>query len=695
MELSVENFFNPDKGLIAGMKADFSPREGQAEFSEMVLKAINDQADIIAEAPTGFGKSFSVLVPAIISAVCNNKRIVISTETLTLQDQYIDKDLPLLQAACNKVGIDFTFAVAKGRRNYLCKAKLDEDTFEGADFMMKWALEQKIMNGNTGDIASVPFEFDPAEWRHVCADDDCERAACPFYGEGKKGETNCFVYHNIQKFLSADIVVANHMLTLIDCGIGAGTILGAYDALIVDEAHVFAEKAQDAWGVSFKPNTVSSILQVLDRMLLKVGVDYFEPKFAKRYRNLSERVLAPFTPLLGQNIALKQIDPRIIAESREAADVLTAELKRVNHDLSDYINELESHPKTIVIRACKERLSKLVSDLGAVYGDNINDEHKDNWLVFLETGYSRKRQPYGILNLKPIDVAPLMKGYVYNVIPTTVFMSATMRIGTSFGFMRHQLGVPEGTLEFIGESPFDFEKNVTGYFPRHLPDNRDPNYLSALSDEILKVLKHSNGKGLVLFTNNNHMRYCYEHVAAKAPHKCFLQGQASKPVLIEMFKDDIHSSLFATRTFFSGVDIPGEALSCLVLTKAPFEVPTDPMFKAKSDKIDEAGGDSFNMLSMPTMLFQVRQGFGRLIRTTDDKGIFAFLDSRAMNKSYGRRIVNALPDIQIVESLNGKVVDKPTKTYAACPKPSKVFRDDERDEPSTAAKSKTACIEDD
>ena len=695
--LSVADFFRPKDGLIAGEKPDFAPRTGQAEFSEIVLEAVDCRNDIIAEAPTGFGKSFSVLVPAIILAVCEGKRTVISTETLTLQDQYVMKDLPLLQEACMKAGLKFSFAVAKGRTNYICKAKLDEDKFEGSDEMMEWAKTQKVGN-HTGDISSVPFEFDPREWKHVCADEDCERSACPFYGEGRKGDSNCFVYANAKKFLDADIVVANHTYTLLDCVNDAGTILGKYDLLVVDEAHVFAEKAQDAWGVTFKPRTVSSVMRLLDRMLGKVHVDYFEPGFVDHFRALEKAIFTPFAPVLGQNVALRQVPRHIVEASKAKAAILTAELRGVNRDLSNYIVREEANPQTVVIRACKERISKLVSDLNAVYGDDISDEYKDNWLVFLETGYTSKREQYGILNLKPIDVAPLMRGKIYETVPTTVYMSATMRIGTSFTFMRHQLGLPSEALEFIGESPFDFENNVTGYFPRHLPtDTRSQEYLPALAEEILKVLNYSEGKALVLFTNNSHMKYCYDYVSMRVKHRCLLQGQASKPVLIEQFKDDIHSSLFATRTFFSGVDIPGEALSCLVLTKAPFEVPTDPMFKAKSDKIDEDGGDSFRMLSMPTMLFQVRQGFGRLIRTTKDKGLFVFLDSRAMSKQYGRTIVNSLPRIPMIDDLSGGKgrVNKPPKSYAANEKRARVLIDDSNDEPSPDAKRKTLSIEDD
>lgn len=620
--------------------------------------------------------SFSVLVPAILAAM-EGKRVVISTETLTLQDQYARQDIPLLQQACAAAGIHFTSAVAKGRTNYICRGKVDEDKFVGASPLMAWAKTQQG-GSDTGDLSSVPFEFDSQEWRTLCADEDCESNACPFYGKGRKGESDCFVYQATCRFLEAQIVVANHTLVLLDVARGAGSILGAYDVLIIDEAHVFAEKAQDTWGTTLKPHTISNSIKVLNRMLEKVNVHYFEHGYLDRYRDLEGRMFAPFKSVLGQSITLKQLPPDVVEASKRHSQALVDDLRRANKELSDYIVKDEFNPTTTIIRTAKEKLSKLISDLNAIYGDTIDDAYKDNWLVFLGTGWNAQRKPYGILNLKPIDVAPLMRSLVFDVVPTTVFMSATMRIGPSFSFMRRELGIPTDTLEFIGGSPFNFEDNVTGYFPTHLPESREGNYLQCLAAEVQEVLEHSKGKALVLFTNNKDMHYCYEQVSTRVDHRCFVQGQASKPVLIDMFKDDITSCLFATRSFFTGIDIPGEALSCVILTKAPFQVPTDPMFKAKADKIDDAGGSSFGMLSMPLMLFDVRQAFGRLIRTTTDTGLFAFLDSRAMKKAYGKQIIKALPGIRITDRLGdrGRPADL-AKPYA----------------PSRAASRKTAALE--
>ena len=683
---TIADFFASD-GLIAHVKSDFIPRKGQADFSNLILEAVAARTDVIAEAPTGFGKSFSVLVPAILAAL-EGKRVVISTETLTLQDQYFFHDMVLLQKACTLAGIHFTYAVAKGRTNFACRSKLDEDKFAGTSRMMAWAKEQRI-GTDSGDLASIPFPFSMEEWGHIAADDDCERSACPFYGEGRRGMSDCFVYEASRKFLAAQIVVTNHTLTLLDAANEVGSILGHYDVLVVDEAHGFAEKARDVWGTTIKPRTVSNTIKLLSRMLERVGVSYFAPGYLDRFRELEDKVFTPFKAVLGQSITLKQLPPDIVETSKVHSQVLVEDLRRVNRELSDHVVRQEVDPQTVVIRACKEKLSKLVSDLNAVYGDTIDEAYRDNWLVFLETGYTSRREPYGILNLKPVEVAPLMRHLIYDAVPTTVFMSATMRLGPSFGFMRRELGVSDGVMEFVGDSPFNFEENVTGYFPTHLPDSQASNYLPNLAAEIEKILIHSKGRALVLFTNNAAMRYCYEQVSKKGLHRCFLQGQAAKPVLIEMFKQDTASCLFATRSFFTGVDIPGEALSCVILTKAPFTVPTEPIFKARCDKVDETGGSSFNTIAMPIMLFDVRQAFGRLVRTTADTGLFAFLDSRAIKKAYGNRIIGALPNILITDNLqNTGRAARTEKSYTVRVK-------SEEDAPSPEILKKTASLEED
>jgi ATP-dependent DNA helicase DinG len=609
---------------------------------------------MIAQAPTGFGKSFAALVPAIIQAVKAKKRVVISTETIGLQDQYIGQDLPLLHAACAKIGVGFTFAVAKGRSNYICRLKLDEE-HDGSSYrepqddspeLRRWAALQQV-GQHTGDMASVPFPVTSEQWRNLGADEDCERKACPFYGEGKRGMSDCFIYDAQRRYAEADIVVTNPTLLLLDAQIGAGSLFGQYGLLIVDEGHTIPEQAQRTWGMEIRARTVTNTLRFCDKLLRKVGVNHFESGFLEPFMRLEDRVFEPFRPLMerGGSFYIKNIRDAYLSASKDAARVLADQLVAENKLLKDFCNE----GTEAVIDTAREKIGKLVSGLRRIYGDEVDPEHQDNWISFLETHRTTQGKPTGALHLKPIDVAPLIKAMILDTVPNVVFMSATMFVNGSFRFMKKELGLDPAALEFTGETPFDYRKNVEGYFPTDLPDPTEEDYVPRLARRIKTIINRRGGKALILFTSNQTMRDVYRLVHSKTPHTCFIQGDASKDRLLQLFKEDIGSCLFATKSYFTGVDVPGEACSTVVLTRAPFRVPTDPLFRAKCEKIKERGGDDFNGYALPLMLMDVMQGFGRLIRTTTDTGLFCFLDSRANKKSYGVKIRKSLPPIRVVD----------------------------------------------
>lgn len=663
MTPSVQTFF--DK-IIPSVKKGFSPRKGQPELSEAIFNAYLESKPVIVEAPTGFGKSFAVLVPAIKKVMEHGGRVIISTETLTLQDQYIDKDLPLLFNACKQAGFTFTYAVAKGRGNYVCRDKINEDEIDDTTEIVRWARKQRVndfVNGqfisDTGDIASVPFEFEAKEWRTVSCDEDCGKGSCPYYGKGKKGPSECFAYKAATKFMNSQIVVTNHTFLLLDAYMGAGLLLGAYDMLIVDEAHSLPEKAQDAWGTSIKPTTISRGIRLVNKILNKAnltGLGRVEP-----YQEMEKALFAPFDSVLGVNTNLKQIPKSLVEESKQVSQLLISQLKTDFNFIGDQVDAPAGDPKTVALETCKEKIAKLMHDLKVVYGDAVEEEYEENWLAFLETGYNYKREPHGILNLKPIDVGPLMSGLILDKVPATIMMSATMKINGSFGFMKRELGLPSNAVEFVGESPFDFAKQVVGYFPTHLPNPDKDEYLDAVIDEITSIIDYMHGRTMVLFTNMSHMRQVCDALRERVPYTCYMQGQAQKGALITMFSEDENSCLFATRSFFTGVDIPGATLSCVVLVKAPFRVPSEPMFKAKCDLLDSNGINSFSSYSMPLMIFDVRQAFGRLIRSITDSGLFVLLDSRALKKSYGGNILRSLPRLDKISGIGETPVKaKPT-----------------------------------
>lgn len=652
-KLAVSDFFTPVTGVIAKVKPDFVARTGQQELAELIMGLEETPGThVLAEAPTGFGKSFAALVPAILTAVQKRRRVVISTETIALQDQYVDKDLPLLQIACAAVGIHFDYAVAKGRSNYICKMRLDEmpDMAAGAkDRFRDWAGKQELPQ-HTGDRATVPFDITNEEWREVGADEDCERKACPFYGEGATGHSDCFVFSAKRQFLEADIVVTNHTLLLIDADLGQGALLGPHELLIVDEAHTLPEQAQRVWGMEIGPSTISSTLRLVDKMLRRSGIDHFNHGFLDSYRRLEDQMFAPLIPVVHKgSVPISKVPTTALDNSKTAALTLKANLMDERKALGE-MKHLTEH-QTEVARASTEKISKLVRTLSGIYGDNIEDEYKNNWIVFLEAKrHQRSGHKYCVMHLKPIDVAPLFKAKLLTLVSNVVFMSATLIVNNSFMFMRKEMGLSrDTTIEFVGQTPFDYKKQVIGYFPTDLPDNTAPDYEVRLAKRIKTIINRRGGQALVLFTSTQLMESVYEALEGKLKHPAYRQGQASKATLIERFKDETDSCLFATRSFFTGVDIPGDALSNVILTKAPFRVPSDPLFAAKCAKIKERGGDDFKDYAMPLMLMDVRQGFGRLIRTATDTGLFAFLDSRANKKAYGATIRRSLPAMRVVD----------------------------------------------
>lgn len=642
--LNIDAFFAKN-GLISAVKPDFKPREGQPDLSKTILKGMREETHVLSEAPTGFGKSFAVLVPSIIEAIENKKRIVISTETLTLQDQYVEKDLPLLAKALEPLGIKLSFAAAKGRNNYVCKLKLSDEHAAQPTPLTKWANLQTVPQ--SGDIASADLEFDVAEWRTIGADDDCEKKGCVYYGDGAEpeGHTHCFVYQARRNMLAAQILVTNHTMFLLDAQNEVGSILGTYDYAIIDEAHSFAEKAQDCWGDSFRTHTLFRTLAFADRSLKRVGLDNFFSKGDFDAAKLYEQDV--FAPLrnVKDTVEFDRLDNNTQDQVHMAIEAVVLFLKDVNSRLKKELRDDEG-ARDMVIGICQERFRKLIGTLNTVTGKNLDPEYKDNWLSFVQSEWNAKRHEWiRSINLKPIVVAPLISSRILQPVSSVTFLSATMKVNNSFVFIKSEFGLgKDDALEFTGDSPFDFFEQVKFYMPKHLPDAKDNAYLPAMADEICKLIQHTEGKSLVLFTNASNMRSVHELIQGKVKYLCFVQGQAPRSTLIDMFSEDIHSCLFATRSFFTGIDIPGEALSCVILTKAPFRVPSDPMFKAKCEKIEEAGRNSFSELSLPLMLFDIRQAFGRLIRTTTDTGVFALLDSRALNSSYAGKIRNSLPE---------------------------------------------------
>jgi len=669
---TVDDFFKPD-GYISQVKEGFKQREGQADLSQDIYNACTSGEHIIAEGPTGFGKSIGLLTGAILYAVEHNKRIVISTETNALLDQYVNVDLPVLQKAFALAGLNFTFAAAKGKGNYICCNKLAEvasGSLTNVSPVQRWASLQQLPS--SGERASIPASITvrDKDWYEVAADEDCEKRGCPFYIDGAKrdGRTDCFAYAARAKFLSAQVVITNHTLLLIDRQQVTdeskfGPLIGPFDILIVDEGHTLAEKAQATWGYEFGPRTISGTMRGLKKMLTRAGIEVFGENYMDDWRIVEDAIFLPLAKYIGQTAPFARLDNADIAASHAASKDALAAMKALYKEISAE-SKLDSMRGEDAATAAKERLQRMFLALQSVYVEDASEAGEEdamagNWLSFIET-HTNNNGSYLKLKVKPIEVGPLMHVKLFKTLSTVVVASATLRVQKSFRFIRKEIGMPsDSTNEFVGKTPFNFKEAVKGYFPDDLPfppDRQSGDYRSvvreynmACTERIVKLINYTGGGALVLFTSVQSMRDIYEMVRLQVPQECMCQGDDAKGVLIERMKSDVHSCLFATKSFFTGVDIAGEGLRLLIIMRAPFKIPSDPIFKARCDKLEAAGKQSFRELSLPLMLMDLQQGFGRLIRTESDTGVFALLDSRANSKGYGSDIKAALPKIGTLE----------------------------------------------
>lgn len=623
-------------GYIAQRKEGYEVRDQQFRVAEVTEQAIKEERMAIIEAGTGVGKSFALVVPAVLSG----KRCVISTETNTLLDQYIEKDLPFLQSV---LPVGFKYAKAKGKSNYACKMKIDEfnmgsgliSMFADSDevnSLAQWATTTRI-----GDRSEPRFGFSNESWNVVGCDEMCPRRQCGYYGEGAKGETECFAYQARKDFLEADVVVTNHTLMLINADLGGDVVLGQHPILIVDEAHTLAEQAQKTIGFELKQKSISSFCKYCVSVTRKAGMHLTDVFESDEIIDAERWFFEQFRRLTKQQMPFRDIPALIIGEAKKASEPVIRLIEILRASLNSVMPNNDEDQQ--LLEELDDRALDHIKNIRGLF------EPEENWLPFCElSGDPEERRVE--LHYKPVDVAPILLRKIYNQRKTTVLASATMSVAGRFNFPISELGLINPITLMVG-SPFDYAKQCTGYYPCKLPDPSSPAYHTALADEVTKILAHTSGRAFVLFTSYRDLQAVYELVSPHLRYAVKRQGDLPRPALVEWFKKDIHSVLFGTRSFFTGVDIPGDALSCVILAKAPFRPPDEPLFRAKCDLIKARGGNDFIEYALPLMVNDLRQAFGRLIRNKTDIGFWAFLDSRAINKPYFRQIIGSLPTMKV------------------------------------------------
>jgi ATP-dependent DNA helicase DinG len=628
------------KGLLAKSINNYEFRPEQLTMAQAVEKALNEEHYLIAEAGTGTGKTLAYLIPSILS----RKKVVISTATKNLQEQLYHKDIPLLQKI-----LPFKFRVAymKGRNNYLCLYRFErfksQPTFQfPAEILHFENICHWVHNTTTGDrseLEDIPDDY--TAWGEICSDANiCLGQKCSYFKE-------CFLTLLKQKAQKADIIIVNHHLFFADLMLkatGYGEVIPSHDALVFDESHQIEEIATHYFGITVSNYRLDELIRDTIKEL-KAAHCKMKP-FNTIIDNL--QTLCPvffhcFTPLERKPHNSSQSRYRLRQEhlKKEVLTLLASLLNKLTA-ISSMLKNLSS--KSESIEALSRRAQEISQQL------NFIIEAKDPSYV-----YWCEIKGKGIfLNASPIEAGVMLKQHLFERKDTIIFTSATLSTNQNFTYFKERLGLiqKEGMEEFIFDSNFDYEKQAILYLPKHLPEPGHEAFALTAAEEIENILKLTSGRAFLLFTSYKNMLKIYKHLKERLLFTPLLQGEKPKSALLKQFKDDIHSVLFATSSFWEGVDVQGESLSCVIIDKLPFDPPTDPMVEARIEYITSQGGNAFFSYQIPSAVISLKQGLGRLIRNREDHGVLSILDKRLHTRSYSKIFLNSLPPCPITSNLS-------------------------------------------
>jgi ATP-dependent DNA helicase DinG len=677
----MEDVFGPG-GLISRHHPNYENRPGQVEMAEAVRDVLINGGVALVEAGTGTGKTLAYLLPALAAG----HRVVVSTATKALQEQLEKKDIPFLRKVVPR---EFTATVMKGRSNYVCLHRLrqadqtpilqgleDVDHFEQ---VRSWAAETE--SGDRSELTNLPETL--SFWPQIDARAEiCLGQKCPDYEV-------CFITRMRQRAAESDIVIVNHHLFCADLALRGGdygAVLPDYSSVIFDEAHELEDVAASYFGCSASNYRVADLIQDANKLSVKQAAQQVElTRALARLGQRSDRfwlTLRAEHPRLGDGA---EDDSRAATVSTAgSAGARYSRSPATSPDARGVLNRnhfaRRDREGNYVSTAAGEAYIGLVNATNQMIGclktivdpppevDNIirRAESLKFDLDFIVAGddpgfvYWQERRGRGVyINATPIDVSEILDDKLFSNIHSAVLTSATMTAGKSFGFIRKRLGIRHAQ-ELIVESHFDFRNQAVLYLPSRMPDPRNREFIEASIDEIVRILEATRGRAFVLFTSVSSMRETYERVYQRVDFPLFIQGEASKAGLLDRFRKTEGAVLFGTSSFWQGVDVQGEALSCVIISKLPFAVPTDPVVAARQRYIDERGGNSFYEYSVPEAIIALKQGLGRLIRSTTDRGVLSILDPRIRTKAYGRLFFQSLPPCRITQNLGeaASVLDK-------------------------------------
>ena len=605
----------------------YEERPQQLQMAREVFASLLDKKRLLIEAGTGVGKSFAYLIPAILS----QEKTIVSTATIALQDQLVKKDLVFLQKT---LPYDFSFAILKGKNNYLCVKREREfaDTGEKYRKFKKW-----VSKTNTGDKDEI--HFIPDFWNRVCADpNDCSGKLCPFYGD-------CFYYRHYRELHSVDILVVNHYLLIYDL-LSEFNLLPFHNQLIIDEAHQIENVMSAVMGSTLSHSRMVWLFHRLRG--LKIHVDeLFGPAdlFFKGINPMQNSIKA-------SSHSIYPIPDAIIESLRNlkcllSLDKIVSKLEALKKTTAFSESWDDSHTELFNITSPEltdriETTITYVKSLSRDIDDFIErgDEDRVYYMAWNKGHIELKSNLVGVA--EPFEL--LVKGY-----DSLVMTSATLTVRGKFDFLKERLGVT-GFEEGIIGSPFNYKRQALLYLNKDLPtpdqENSEVFYQKSM-DVIEGLVNASQGRALILFTSYNHLNFVSKNIVTDYPLKS--QGDMPPSRLIRWFKETPNPVLLATTTFWQGIDIKGEKLSLVVIVKMPFISPGDPVYEERCRRLGERW---FSHLALPSAILLLRQGFGRLIRGTDDRGVIAILDSRIVTSSYGKAVVSSLPAIDIAHSID-------------------------------------------